>query len=250
MFKEINTASFWKKVEPYAIVIFGYAAALLIFILIFDNLVMPYAVHSNETVKVPSIVGKDFEVAKRELSRADLGSRVIRESYSEKYPQGFVLTQTPSPGAMVKSGRPILITVSKGKEKVAVPYLIGSNIRNARVSLLQRGLELGDIFYKFNENYPKDTIFAQSKQAGILVPYGSKIDITVSKGSELQNRVPMLIGYSLEEVEEALAESGFILGGVSYRVSETYLPNTVIDQTPKPDMTAPPGTAISIIVSK
>lgn len=250
MAKEIVNSGFWSKARPYSIVIFGYAAALLIFILIFDNFVMPYAVNSNEKVKVPSIVGKDIEIANSELERANLESRVIKETYSEKYAQGFVLTQTPNPGSMVKTGRPILVTISKGKEKVSVPYLIGTNLRNARVNLMQRGLELGEITYQFNENYSKDTIFSQNKQAGSFVPYGSKVDIVISKGSELQNRIPMLIGYSMEEINAVIAESGFILGAISYRVSETYLPNTVIDQNPKPEMTAPPGTPINIVVSK
>lgn len=231
-------------------VVAGYGAALLVLVLIIDYFLMPAIVHSNEKVKVPNVVGKKLDLAELELRRFDLSSEISREIYSEKIPAGNVISQTPNARAEVKAGRPIFLVVSKGKETVPVPYMIGSNMRNARVVLLQRGLEMGRVDYQFSDYYPKDTIISQSIQAGKYVPYGSRLDIVISKGSETQSIVPTLIGYSFEEIHSVLQLNGFVLGTVSYRASETYLPNTVIEQSPNADEQAAPGTAISIVVSK
>ncbi|MCX8055847.1 MAG: PASTA domain-containing protein, partial [Ignavibacteria bacterium] len=61
---------------------------------------------------------------------------------------------------------------------------------------------------------------------------------------------PSLIGYSFEEVKLIIEEAGFVLGSVQYKVSETYLPNTVIDQFPKPNELASPGTVINVTIAK
>ncbi len=240
----------FQDAKPYLLVVLGFFAFLLAVLLIMDNLIMPAIVHCDEKVKVPAVTGEVLNVAERRLENSDLKSRVSREIYSEKYKAGCVVNQIPVANSLVKQGRPIFLIVSKGKETVPVPYLIGSNLRNARVQLLQRGLELGEIEYEFNELYSKDIVSTQSRSSGTYVPYGSSINVLISKGSELQNRIPMLVGFSFDEIAAVLKETGFILGNINYKVSETYLPNTIISQSPQSDQTAPPGTPIDIIISK
>ncbi len=218
--------------------------------IIFDNLIMPAVINSGEKVKVPYLIGKKLETVKFDLEKRGLSWKITKEAYSEKFPSGTIISQTPAPNIFVKSSRPILLTVSKGQEKVAVPYLIGSSVRSARLALMQRGLELGNIDYDYNDYYPKDTIFNQSISAGTLVPYGSKINITISKGPINQTLIPSLIGFSFDEVKLIIEEAGFVLGNVQYKISETYLPNTVIDQFPKPNELASPGTVINITIAK
>lgn len=242
--------NFLSKLRPYLIITSAYLAVLLILLVIFDNLIMPAVINSGERVRVPYLIGKSLNKAQQELERLNLEWRVVKETYSDKYPSGTVIAQMPSANLNVKSTRPILLTVSKGQEKVSVPYLLGSNIRSARLALAQRGLELGDIAYEFSEIYPKDVVSKQSISAGTMIPYGAKVDVFVSKGSQNQNIVPMLIGYSYEEVKSVIEQNGFVLGLVQYKVSETYLPNTVIEQFPKAGEMAQPGTEINITVSK
>ena len=238
------------KLRPYIIITSAYIAILLILLIIFDNFIMPAVISSGERVRVPYLIGKNINKAQQELERLNLKWRIVKETYSDKYPSGTVISQMPSANLSVKTSRPILLTLSKGQEKISVPYLLGSDIRSARLALAQRGLELGDIAYEFSDAYPKDIISKQSVSAGMLIPYGSKVDVFISKGPESQNVVPMLIGYSFEEVKSVIEQSGFVLGLVQYRVSETYLPNTLIDQSPKAGEMAQPGTEISITVSK
>lgn len=245
---KINTR--FARIKPYILVFSLYMAVLLILLIVFDNLVMPAVINSGSKVKVPYLIGKKLELAQKELEKNDLDWKVIKETYSDKFPVGTIIAQIPSPNLTIKSNRPILLTVSKGQEKVPVPYLIGSNVRSARLALMQRGLELGDISYEFNESFPKETICRQLISAGSLVPYGSKIDLVISKGPENQNVVPSLIGYSFDEVKSVISESGFVLGNVQYKVSETYLPNTVIDQFPKAGEMVAPGTPINVTISK
>lgn len=238
------------RYKKHIYVVVGFFASLFLLFIIFDNLVMPYLVHNKSIVRVPNVIGKTLADAEREIYNGELQYKVTKEIYNEKYPQGYVIAQLPNGGMTVKSGRPIYLTLSKGKETIPVPYLIGTNIRNAKTQIMQRGLELGNITYDYSDIYGKDTVMIQSKAAGLYVPYGDRIDIVVSKGSINQARIPNLIGLSFDEISSVLSESGFTLGQVTYQRNETYLPNTVIDQSPKADETADAGTQINIVLAK
>lgn len=235
---------------PYAYVVGGFFLGLIFLFLIIDNWIMPAIVSGEASVYVPNLTGKTLADAESVLNSEGLNYKVTKEIYSEKFRQGCVVSQMPGSGVKVKSGRPIYITLSKGKETVAVPYLIGSDQRTARTMLVQRGLELGVVYYDFSDSYSKGLIIMQSVNAGSYVPYGNVINITLSKGPMNQSKIPMLVGLSYDEIQTVITESGFVLGEVTYQKSETYLPNVVIDQYPSADETAVAGTSINITVSK
>ena len=65
----------------------------------------------------------------------------------------------------------------------------------------------------------------------------SKVSLTVSETPEVA-RVPNLVGLSYPEAENALQESGFLLGGVKEAPSETVPEGVIIAQSP------PPGTTL------
>lgn len=244
-FKEL-----WQKYKQYVFVTVGYFIGLILLLLIIDNYIMPSIVHDRDTVRTPKVIGKALYDAKRVIENTSLEAKVTKEIYSEKFNAGVIVSQSPAGGTMVKSGRPIFLTLSKGKETVPVPYLIGATLRNSRFQLAQKGLELGNVTYNYSDYYGKDTVMSQSKSAGTYIPFGSSVDIIISKGSENQFKIPNLIGLSYEELNSVITESGFVLGTVSYQSSETYLPNVVVDQNPKADQTTASGTAINVVITK
>ena len=111
-------------------------------------------------------------------------------------------------------------------------------------------LEIGKVDYDFSETVGKDTIIQQSISAGKKIPYGSQINIVVSKGSEVQLKVPMLIGLLQDEATVLINELGLTLGNIEYRRDNTYFPNIVIEQQPPPGTIATPQTTIKIIVTE
>src|SRR6185503_17979636 len=66
----------------------------------------------GNVIKVPEIVGKNFNDSEKELT--DLGLRIKKRAdrYSQEAP-GTILEQLPKPGETVKTGQMILVVTSK-----------------------------------------------------------------------------------------------------------------------------------------
>lgn len=239
-----------KQALPYIYVTGIFLVSVYLLLVIFDAWIMPAMVHNRDLVKVPEVTGSNLRNASSILKQNGLNYAVSTQQYSEEFPPETVIKQVPNSSTEVKVGRTVYLTVSKGKEKVAVPHLIGLHLSTARFELMKRGFQLGEISYDFSDNIPKDSVMRQSKNSGQLIPYGQIIDLVVSKGSDAQNPVPVLLGHTLEEVKVILEEKGFVLGNVQYIGSETFTSNTVIGQSPSQTELATLGASIDVIVAK
>lgn len=239
-----------KRILPYIIILASFVIGIILIVLMIDKIVMPVVVHDKPTVTVPEIKGKPLSQAISILKSKGLEYQVSSEQYSGDYPPETVINQVPVAGEEVKISRPIYVTLSKGKETVKVPWLKGLPVRKARVEAIQKGLQLGNITYEFSELFGKDTVIGQSKGPDSEVAYGYNLDIVVSKGSEKQSTIPNIIGLNLSEAEAKLAETGFIIGTITTKSSETYLPNTVIDQSPSAGEFGQVNSAIDIVITK
>ena len=91
--------------------------ALLAVFLIVDLSVMPaFAGRFSKTVTVPRVVGLTIEDAEDTLKVHGLRFAVdTLTDYSRVIPKGRVLAQRPDSGAVVKAGRRILATLSRGR---------------------------------------------------------------------------------------------------------------------------------------
>jgi serine/threonine-protein kinase len=235
---------------PYVVIVLIFILTMFFVFLVFDGIIMPSIVHNKSLVKVPDLTGKALDVGIREVVNKSLNYKVVQEIYSEEFPSQTIVKQVPSPNLSVKEGRTIYITLSKGKEMVTVPNLVGLPIGKVRVELMKIGLELGEIDYDNSEFIAKDTIMAQNIRGGQKVPYGSSVNIVISLGSDAQISVPSFIGLRYDEVLDIITNSGFILGEITYQQSETFTPNTIIGQTPEAGEIANKSSVINIIISK
>ena len=238
------------KFLPYIYVILGFFVGIYIIAMIVDNIIVPKMVHERPIVSVPDLIGADEEEASQKLSAIGLNYELSGEQYSDEMPPDKILRQLPSPGTEVKKGRPVYLTLSKGTETVRVPSFVGFDIRKAKLEIMKLGLKLGEIKYENSEEYPKDTIIAQTVKPGSEIKYGKHIGFTISKGSEHTIEMPVLIGQKLEDLVILLEEHGLRLGKVRYESSETFQQNVIIDQYPKEYDIVQLGTYINITVSK
>ena len=227
----------------YTLLIYGVYLAI-------DRIFLPKIVSGSATIEVPKITGVKLNDAQKIIRNKGLELEIAKEVYNESLPAGFVVTQIPVAESIVKKGRYVFVTISKGKEIVQVPYIMGMRQRAASINLIQAGFELGNVSFEFSENVGKDMIISQSHKPGARIPYGEKINIVISKGSKKQIKIPFLIGLSLSEATKLLNESDLILGNISYQPDGTYLPDVVIEQSPNPGETATPATVINITVTK
>jgi serine/threonine-protein kinase len=239
-----------KKYLPYIYIFLGFVVGLFLIFWLIDSVIMPLIVHNTETVQVPNVVGKSFDDAQSIIENKNLKYIKSGEQYSDNVVPNTVINQIPKSGTEVKVGRSIYLIISKGRETLEVPYLIGKSLREARVNLIQSGLALGNVVYVASDSIGFDTVISQSIGNDRKIPAGSPINIIVSKGSENFVKVPNLVGLAVSEAQSLLTESGFTIGNIFYGKSETYLSGTIIDHSPVAGELAKQNSPINITVAK
>ena len=227
-----------KEYLPHLYIFGGFCLSLLIIFIILDSFIFPAIIHNVDKVQVPNVTGMTLSEAKAELERLDLQYKIFTEQHNDEFPENYVINQNPKPYRIVKSGRHINLTISKGGEPVVMPNIMFRPLRNARVVLMERGLYIGNIDYVFSDSVGVDTVISQSIRPGRTVTFGNYVNLVVSKGLEAEIEVPNLTGMTFAEVERILESSNLQLGNISNTSDEiytaTYLRNTVVGQFPPP----------------
>lgn len=207
--------------------------AIIIFILLLDQLILPWYVSSEEVV-VPSVIGMHETEAITILKSAGFKAMLSDTSHAENFPKDHIFLQKPEAGKVVKEGRAVYLFVSGGEQVVNVPVLKGKSLVDARFALERVGLKLG-IIDEVASNYPRDMIFDQQYVDGTPLKKGQSVSVTLSTGSVTGDIiVPDLIGKSLTQARIILSDSLLAVGKINYQISSTLLPNTVLDQYPAP----------------
>ena len=116
------------------------------------------------------------------------------------------------------------------KEQVEMIEVVGKNIDDVKVALLNIGLT-PEIEYQESTQYDQGIVMSASVDAGTTVDEGSNIILTVSAGSE-GVEVPDVKGMSEAEGVAALSQKGFI-----------------VNKSPEAGSKAPSGTTITIRIS-
>lgn len=222
---------------------------LILFIILLDNVIMPWYVSSPET-NVPKVVGMQLEEAADLLETKGFKPLVSDTSYGLKLPVGEIFMQKPDAGEVVKEGRTIYLFVSGGEKVISVPLLKGKSIVDAKFALERIGLKLGRI-ERIPSSQPEDMIFDQQYTEGTLLKQGEIVGVTVSAGrGGGEITVPDLIGKSLSEARKILSDSSLVIGKINYQPSSTLLPNTILDQYPSSGNTLNPGDAVDLFATK
>ena len=190
-----------------------------------------------EKVSVPDVVGKDFELAKAELTDAKLTVAKGPARYDDNLPAGVVLATEPKVGTVLKPGAKVTLVVSKGRAPVSVPNLVGKNINEARAILAQLGLTPVEA-YKDSDK-PKDEVVGQSPADGTGVEKGAQVKLEISKGPA-QVVVPRVIDLPCQQAKQVLESQGF-------PTTIQLNPNGVTRfQNPGENSPVPPGTPVTI----
>ncbi len=225
--------------------------SLLALFLLFNYVLLPMYVNHGSRHTVPRVIGLPAEEAKTVLDTAKLVAIQGETRPDPSYPAGTVTAQNPLPGAIVKEGRRVYLSISGGEVLVGVPVLRGKSTRDARFALERNGLKLGDIGYEFSDTFPENTIIDQSVRADAKVNRGTLVGVIVSRGrGDQEIAVPSLIGKTLTEAEKILQASGLKVGIVTSQPSFELLPNTIVDQFPRPGENAKVGTEVDLFVVK
>ena len=154
---------------------------------------------------MPNVVGKPLAEAQAILQADGLQIRVADRMYNP-LPLNAVVRQSPAPGEQVKLSQTAHVVLSLGPQAIAVPAVEGRSLRGARITLLESGLELGEVSTAYLPVPQPDTVVAQDPPKG--APAASpRVDILVAAGERpVQYVMPTLTGLEQAAAERVLTD--------------------------------------------
>ena len=157
----------------------------VVLVLVTFRWIKSYTLH-GQYISVPDVSGMYEEEAGQVLAAAGLKYEVLDYKYDKMMVEGGVIEQKPKPGAYVKDGRKIYLTLNSGKVPMrAVPDVAdNSSLRAAESKLKAAGFKLGrtvhingDLNWVYEIRYQGVEI-----EAGTEIPEGSVLTIVVGNG--------------------------------------------------------------------
>lgn len=192
---------------------------------------MRWAIQGKE-VTVPALSGKSEAEAAEILAANNLVLRGFGRRYSQ-VPAGRIVEQFPPAGSKLKSSRSVKVVLSAGSQIYAVPNLVGSSLRAAKLTLEQRNYVLGNTSMVRTASGEPLTVQQQDPQPG-KQGTDPTVNVLVSSGRIEESFVmPDVVNRRLEQVARSIRAEGFQLSKVSYRRSPGVDAGVVIQQQPQ-----------------
>jgi serine/threonine-protein kinase len=193
---------------------------------------------------VPSITGLPRDEAEQQLKDAGMKSKV-EQQFSDTVKKGVVISTSPPVGTLVERGTTVTLTVSKGKEQVAVPDVGGETEDNARSAIESAGLRVGKVTEEESDEDP-GTVIAQSPAAGKQVAKGETVNLTVAKAV----KVPDVVDQAEDDATTTLEDAGFKVRVRDRATTNPEEDGVVLEQSPEGDEERPKGSRVTIIVGR
>jgi serine/threonine-protein kinase len=199
-------------------------------------------------LRVPDTAGLSVAAAKQTITEAGMVVGTETPQPSATVPKDRVIGTDPAAGYTVARDQPITLIVSSGPEMVTVPQVVGSGEATALITLQGAGLDVDpQVTSAFNTKYAYGIVFQTDPAAGMSVPKGTKVHVSVSQGAEMVT-VPTVTGDTQADAQTALKKAGFTVK-VTKRADDTTVKGTVIEQDPAGAAQAPKGSSVTIVVS-
>ena len=224
--KEKGLKAFIKKHKALCITI----GAILLFVItiLATNLILNLV--SKKDVQVPNLVGKEQLQAQAEAEALKLEFVVGGENYSKDVPVGCIISQEPAYMAnyTIKEKSTITVIVSKGRNVVIVPKVVGLTRDEAVAKLEELGL-LVNVTEEYSKKVEAGYVIEQDVKEKEEIDAGETITIKVSKGIE-KVIVPDLSGKTEDEAKKLIKDNGLKLKNVEVGTDESKAEGVVIYQ--------------------
>ncbi len=130
---------------------------------------------------------------------------------------------------------------------VSVPDLAGLPAQDAFFTLQELDLKVTEV-REAHDEIPAGFVIRTEPPADTELEPGSFVNVVTSLGPE-EFGIPNLIGENRDVAITRIESQGFIVGTIEYVFTEDTDENIVIAQTPSGGTTAPPETAVDLVVS-
>ena len=185
----------------------------------------------GKVVTMPDVVGRPLAEAQTIVDAGGLQLRVADRTFNT-LPLNTVVRQSPAPGEQVKLSQTAHVVLSLGPQTVTVPSVEGRSLRAARITLLESGMELGDVSTAYLPAPQPDTVLLQEPAKGSAAE-SPRVDVLVASGERPVSYVmPSLVGMEQAAAVRLLASAGVGVSKVTYVAGADSARGTVVNQTP------------------
>ena len=136
----------------------------------------------QKAVVVPDLRGFSIRQARLNLETAGFKLGDIEWTSTDSLPEKVVVFSYPSAGTSIPYGAEVNLMVNQGpyQRTIFVPRLVGLSLEEATQRLQEKGLAVGLVTEKVNENFLPQTVLEQSEDPGAELLPGEEVDLIVS----------------------------------------------------------------------
>ena len=193
------------KIFKHLLIALAIVASLVVGSMVLLNV---FTQHGKE-LSVPDFSNMTLTEAEILASQSGVRLDVTDSVFVRRMKKGAVYRQNPAPGAKVKDGRRITLTINAvNAKKVTMPNLVGYSMRQAKAELLSKGLVLGRLIYVQDiatNNVLRQLHGNREIEPGVLVDGESVIDLVVGlNSSDNKTYVPDVTGLKNLSARDAI----------------------------------------------
>ncbi|HUQ19370.1 MAG TPA: PASTA domain-containing protein [Gemmatimonadaceae bacterium] len=134
----------------------------------------------QKSAVVPDVAGLSQQQARLMIENAGFQFGSISQQVSDQ-PRGAVIGSNPAAGQSLPLPAVVAIAISNGPASLQVPDLTGRTVADARSTLEQLGLHLGDVSRDTSSFQPENTVLGQSPGPGQMIGAGGRVNLRISR---------------------------------------------------------------------
>lgn len=238
----VSVVGMIERMQENALLYAGVVIVSIVFMGLICLAVFFATVKGAEEVMVPDVTGKELSEALLEMQVKELYPKLVLRYSDNPDDKGMVLSQSPKAGTIVKAGKRINLTVSRGIVLNEIDDYVGKSYDEVKTSIQslfssssKAAVKLAEPLYEYSETEP-GIILRQDPPAGTQIYDPVEIVFVVSKGADNQKVVvPALKGMSINDMYMQMRKDNLVYDFV---VSETTSDKDVILSQSVPENTA------------
>lgn len=195
-----------------------------------------------EMILIPDVQGLGVEEGGRSIEEAGLEVGTVDEVWSETVLEGVIIETTPAIGESIPHYDKVNLTVSKGRQPLTVPALVGMPADTAEATIVEMGLEASRS-EAYSDDVEEGLVISQEPASGDVLYRGDTVSFVSSLGPEYLT-VPDVYGMGVDSAIATLEQAGFQVE--VKRVASFF--NSVGAQSPQGGQSAVRGTVVVITV--
>ena len=163
----------------------------------------------NTADYVPRLVDKKIEDGIKLANDRGYTVEEAERVESLDYPEGTIISQSPTEGAKSNAAHKITVVVSKGSDFTKAPDLYGKTQTEAIEALSNHNLKLGTVKYDETSELAPGTVISQSPEENATLEKGDSVDIVLSGAQTISAEMISVTGKPLYTAILDLKTKGF-----------------------------------------